>query len=449
MNWQDFLESFLSYFIIIPGAVLCILPMKDQFVCSLKKTILISVLFLVSLIAITSFIDINYKFSYNDPILIIAVILSFIAFSLVCKTAIHKRLNVFFLSCVIISFIANITNYFDAMIHPSSNIDNLSFEAIIFQVILSVVVTALLAFPLYKYGSRLINSFESPKIWYAGAGISVLCLAINFLMIPGDYESINANNNILFNFISLLLLFILYLILIIMYYYLVKTIKVSDEDGFKDQLIKMQENVYTKQTQYLVETSRQRHDFKNLIKTFDMLVQNNRYEELKLYIREYADALPENTSKLFTLNTPVNAILNHYMTEAKENDIKLSWEVDIPSVIPIANLDVCAIIGNILENAILACKEVAQGEPRFIDLSITYENETAIYISATNSFDSSSVLADSQLLNGSKETKGLGLASISSIASKYHGSANFSHEKNEFYSEIMLRNPDKTNTDKK
>ena len=436
MEIQDFLRSFLSYYLIIPAAVLCIIPMRNQSVFGLKKTLAITCLILFPLISVLALIDVWLGLFYNEPFFILTVIVCFIIYSFVCKTNFYKRIHIFILSCAITSFIANISNCFDAWLHPDSNIDAFSIEAAVFQTVLSTFIMLLLAYPFYRFATRLIDNFNVSRVWYAGTVTSFLFLLLNILFIPKDYSGVS--RNITFFLTILVILLFLYIFLAIMYYDMVKTIKDSDEDDFKNQLLRMQENVYKQQTEYLMETSRQRHDFKNMIKTFNMLAQNNSFDELKIYIQEYADNLPQNDSKLYTLNTPLNALLNHYRNEAQKSDIKLSCEVDVPSVIPISNLDLCAIIGNILENALSACKNIGAKDQRFIDLSVTYENDSAVYISGTNSFN------DKDIIPGNKRSKGLGLASIKSLAKKYNGSANFSYEKNEYYSEIMLRNPPKT-----
>ena len=99
--------------------------------------------------------------------------------------------------------------------------------------------------------------------------------------------------------------------------------------------------------------------------------------------------------------------------------------------------EICGILGNILENAVIACEDMPIAS-RFIDLSIKFEPEAALYIVATNSFNGEVKLRDGRYLSTHRHGSGIGLTSIISTAESYGGMARFTHDKNQFMSDVMI-----------
>ena len=66
MIWRDFLNNLLSWYLILPAALLCILPVKSQLKNGFGKTIRRSVLLALILIMIASVIDTGLQPPYNS-----------------------------------------------------------------------------------------------------------------------------------------------------------------------------------------------------------------------------------------------------------------------------------------------------------------------------------------------------------------------------------------------
>ena len=437
MDTSRFISSFISNLIVIPAAALCVLPMWNQRRFKSKKTMALPIVFLLIFLPFVSFFDALLNLGYNGSTPAV-IIFCFAAYYRFFKTDLSKAICVFTMSCVFMSFAANISNGYDSIINPSSNINQFSIRASIFQTIISFVLVAVLAYPLHKYGCKLIDNFHAKEVYYLDSVISGIFIVFNLSIIPRKYETLHVNKVYVAFWSVLVTLFVLYLLLCIAFYFMIATIMVAAEEKNRNQLLKMQENIYIKQKAYLEETARQRHDFKHMIRTLSMLASEDDFEGIKKFIEEYSSNMPENNIKNFTKNIASNAILNHYMEIARKDDIRLTWEIDIPTLTRIPDVALCCIIGNILENAILACRDVPQTD-RFIDLSITNEYNK-IYIAAVNSFNGIVKIQDGKYCSTRSNGNGIGLGSIVSTAIKYGGNAKFYHEQNEFYSEVYLRN---------
>ena len=134
----------------------------------------------------------------------------------------------------------------------------------------------------------------------------------------------------------------------------------------------------------------------------------------------------------------MNALLNYYMHIAALNQIDLSLRISLPDALPVSDVDLCNMIGNILENAVVACQ---RAEERFIQLTMLTEDGAQLYIVSVNSFNGVVRQAGGRYLSTSRSGEGIGLSSIASTAESYGGVAQFSHEDNRFYCSIAIPLP--------
>jgi sensor histidine kinase regulating citrate/malate metabolism len=85
-------------------------------------------------------------------------------------------------------------------------------------------------------------------------------------------------------------------------------------------------------------------------------------------------------------NTALNALLNYYAETAHQHKIRLRIVSELPEELPLTDVDLCNIVGNIFDNAITACLDIPETE-RYISLSISCPNEVRFGIVASNSFN--------------------------------------------------------------
>lgn len=78
----------------------------------------------------------------------------------------------------------------------------------------------------------------------------------------------------------------------------------------------------------------------------------------------------------------VDAILNSKLTIAKQKQIHVQCKAHVAKHIAIRDIDLCVIIGNLLDNAIEAC-EMLEEKERFIRIYIEIVKQQ-LYMSFTN-----------------------------------------------------------------
>lgn len=179
---------------------------------------------------------------------------------------------------------------------------------------------------------------------------------------------------------------------------------------------------------------RMRHDFKHHMSVIDALINNNKIDEAKKYISDYLDSVKINTY-VHTGNEYVNAILNSKITIAKKNDVNIT-SVVAGDICGIENVDMCNLLGNLLDNAIEGCLDTKE---KSIVLKIVAE-EQMIRISVSNTISKSVLENNSELITSKDdaENHGFGTKSIKNIASKYNGFADYFEENNKLFANITL-----------
>lgn len=185
------------------------------------------------------------------------------------------------------------------------------------------------------------------------------------------------------------------------------------------------------------QTRRLRHDIKQYVVTMLSLIRNNKLDA----VEELAQKLADDTAKSGTVikvdNDILNAVLNSKLSYAKSLGIDVFCSVE-NGITGIEDIDLCNLLGNLLDNAITAAK-VCSDEFRLIEVNILTSGNRLI-ITVKNSIQSS-VLNDNPKLKSTKDASkehGFGIKTIKSIAEKYNGSADFYEENLTFICKIIL-----------
>ena len=160
-------------------------------------------------------------------------------------------------------------------------------------------------------------------------------------------------------------------------------------------------------------------------------------DDARQYLTSYRVSMPKNEIVNYCEHAALNAILNFYGEAAHQHEIRLRIVVDLPKNLPLSDVDLCSIVGNILDNAITACLDIPSTD-RYINLSISCPNKVRFGIVASNSFDGKIRMDGDRYLSTHRGGSGIGLSSIRTATERYGGSASFRHEEKEFISGIVI-----------
>lgn len=179
-----------------------------------------------------------------------------------------------------------------------------------------------------------------------------------------------------------------------------------------------------------------RHDYHNHIQA--MLAMTDKPEELRKYLWMLNDDLTTVDTVLKTGNVMVDAILNSKLSLIKSKNIAVNAKATVPSDLQISEIDLCAIIGNLLDNAMEACLRQDRQEERFIRVYIGVLKKQ-LYICVTNSVGGEvKKVGKTYISTKNSDAHGFGLLRIDRLAEKYDGYVNRQNEEGAFATEVML-----------
>lgn len=440
MTLSDFLLEMVQFFVFIPAAVLCYLPMKNQLKYSgFKITLCVAGAFCIT-IPLGTWLHILFDCDANIIVFpILAVFFLFYQFTV--KTDFFRSVAVFLFSCVLSAFPANFAYSFDAWLYPNGISSEFSWQAGLFQLAVISALTLLLCVPLRKYGSRLIDMIKVPSVWISIISVSVVFLLLSIAIIPHNYSTLYIGRCFPLYIIILLVTLMLLLFLYIALYRIAMGIQTNADLSERIRFFEIQESQYMMQKRYIEETSKQRHDFRQSIFTLNRLAEDGDLNSLKEYLAKYVKTLPKTEIEPYCKNSAVNALLNHYAQSAKGVGIRIEWSIRLPDTLTISEPDFCSLLGNVIENAISGCMTLNDEKSRYHYLSITVKNDINLYIVSTNSFNGIVKMKEDRYLSTKRRGNGIGIHSMKMIAEKYHGIARFHNSDNEFYADVMLRLP--------
>ena len=100
-----------------------------------------------------------------------------------------------------------------------------------------------------------------------------------------------------------------------------------------------------------------RHDFRHHMRHIAQLLEQGRVQEAERYIEAFIQSLDAASQTDLCPHVTVNAILNSFRARAKKEGLSISVAAAMPARTAIADMDLVAILSNLLENAINGCVE--------------------------------------------------------------------------------------------
>lgn len=182
-----------------------------------------------------------------------------------------------------------------------------------------------------------------------------------------------------------------------------------------------------------------RHDLKHQMQIIEQLIAEDHIQEANRYFEELRRAeqsLPSYT----TGNTAVDALLTTKTLVIRRQGIALSYEPYPLRPLPIDDASFCAVVGNLLDNAVEGAGRVKDASvPRWIHLSFSRCRDM-FFITCENTMDPSTLRrAQNRFISSKKGVlHGVGLASIERIAAEAKGYCRFIPKKDQFYAQVVL-----------
>ena len=190
----------------------------------------------------------------------------------------------------------------------------------------------------------------------------------------------------------------------------------------KSEQAELLERDYTNLNRAYQVNARLFHDLHNHIGVLRQFLTHEKYEEAVRYLNELQAPVRNLTATVWTGDETADYLINSKAAAAEADGIRFHVQVEFPRRTNIRSVDLCAILGNLLDNAIEAARQVPDPSGRTVTLTVRRIHQMLV-IKVENSFAASPVRESGELKTTKTEggLHGWGLKSAQTAAEKYDG----------------------------
>lgn len=206
--------------------------------------------------------------------------------------------------------------------------------------------------------------------------------------------------------------------------------KTEEELQFARQLISRQREHYNQMLEHIQQIRIIKHDFRHHI----YALLNMEKEEQTKYLVNLQKEFDSSGELVFCENLAVSGILQGYAQKCRQEQVDLQTRLDISAHIPVDDLTLCIVIGNLLENALEACRKLE--ENRFIHLNAKWMEDHLVMV-VENSYNGHIRKSGDKILSGKKDG-GLGMMSIRRILNRPGDDFDIDFNENRFTAMVCI-----------
>lgn len=182
-----------------------------------------------------------------------------------------------------------------------------------------------------------------------------------------------------------------------------------------------------------------KHDLHHHLSVISSLVDEQNYGDASAYIHNISDHFEQLTLGIFTGNQIIDTILSAKMVTMKEAGIRFTHTIYLPGAMPLSDIATASLFGNLIDNAVTACLEVADPGKRYIALSIKpYQHMLTICMENSSRgvyrYDRKNILQSTK----AQIHHGLGLKRIREISESVDGFCQVEPEADKFTVTVFL-----------
>ena len=297
--------------------------------------------------------------------------------------------------------------------------------------VLSFVFTSI----LFMFFARLITSFSdigrTGKMgsfeWLNMILIPLFSIVLLTMVISSNVE---ANKVIIIGILILIIDFTLF--------YLFDRLSKYYREQEEIEVLNIQKRMYVNQLKYMNEhmdkVQKINHDFNKHIVSIREMINEGKNEKAANYMNNMVGRMEKGYNWSRSGNITVDSLVNHYLNSLDPEITKIKSLVDIDKELGINDVDITIILGNLLENAVKAIKDLGGKSKLYFNMEI---EKGVVFISVENSFKGS-LSMDRAGLPENSTRKSYGMKNTLNTVEKYNGLMKVDYGNNLFSVDILL-----------
>ncbi|MBO4880736.1 MAG: sensor histidine kinase [Firmicutes bacterium] len=436
MTNELFIRHALELTICIPAAIMAYLPVRNHVRFKWPVVLLLIGGFMTAFILIGADACVRFNVS-TGFILLPLLLLCFEVFTLTVQLNMTKKIFCFLNACMLCFFTTVYSVFLTAPVEPDEGPftirSSLICVGITFLILLFFYRTLAVKLPY------LLNEERLNRTWWAFSLVLVLLCAIFIYINPQDIATLRVGRVRSVGLVGLALYPLALYLIYHLFWWTSMRLNENAEIKQENTVLSMEQKRYEELRSYMDETRTLRHDFRQHIRVITELTANGEFDELKDYVKQFTDILKKGYTP-FCANMAVDAVASHYASLAEAKNIKMQWDLRLPKVLPIPEIEFCAMLGNLLENALKATENVPE-EKRRIDVVSSMLSDTMLGLTVDNPYIGK-IRFDREHLPVSREPgHGFGMPSVAATVKRYNGTMDITTKDGIFSVSIMLYPP--------
>ncbi len=178
-----------------------------------------------------------------------------------------------------------------------------------------------------------------------------------------------------------------------------------------------------------------KHDIRHHLQTLKGYLSAGEYDRAVSYIDGLDKELQSVDTLLKTGNVSLDAILSAKIAQAKAEQIDVTVKANVPDSLTISDVELSIVIGNLLDNAIDACRSVQK--ERFLRIFMTMKGKM-LYFSMLNSAVHKEKKVGGLFASHKQGVHGFGLRRAEAIIGEHGGWCKYNSEEGAFTSEFLV-----------
>ena len=439
MNVNLVVRHMIELAMTVPAAALAILPVyytrkvKKPFLFGVLAILLIAVIFGGGVLCAMTGIK-------SNTVLFPSMIAFFIAYNFCFALSVPKKLFCFANAALICAFSTTYTTFLTAPMELDNPYDVYTVKSGLICLGIAVVFGAIFSRTLFVKFPDLLETETLDTAWRVLDIAPIVTTASVVWMNPVSAENVMTGRLRMICLVVLMSIPAVAWFLYHIFWWLAKKMTETAQLQHGYDLLQMEERQYRRTRRYLQETSEIRHDFRQHIVYISELLEQGQIEKAKKYLSPIMETV-NRTHRIICNNQAVDAIANHYDDIARSRNVVVSWSFDLTDKLPIDEADMCAVMGNLVENAIQAAEQL-EGDNRLVNVRIGLLPPKTLVISIYNAYKGRLILDKNGLPITEKKNHGIGLRSVKNIVERYGGTMEIETHNGIFNVSILMYEPD-------
>lgn len=301
---------------------------------------------------------------------------------------------------------------------------------------LSAVLSVLYVSTTVPWIRWLLNQFDEERLWRTVWIWPMALTALFIFILPQDPATILVNRMQKISILVILASFISVFLQLYQYYRIARECTLNLHLTQENQMLAVESRRYTELRTYMEQTRHLRHDFRQHLRVISGLTESGNLDALKTYLHQYESEIGDAPALLCS-NPAVDAIAGYYALWASQKQISIHWNLNLPDQLPLPESDLCMLMGNLLENALLASENLPT-EERDVSVVCQMLSPAMLGLIVENRYDGTLKRHGDTLYSTRHSGCGMGLISVKSAVRKYNGQLTMSTENKTFRVHILL-----------